>query len=165
MNDMKQVHAYAAQDVAFDDTMLGERPGYRTLVADTQALTSSRWWTDRGLPQVTTEQIVSNSIGGDAGSNHVRYTHGACRRVVAHEMAHVATDALVGRGVQPHGPEWRGLYVALVSVLYGQHYAARLHKAFLDSDLDVDLVAGLPRTTPLVDIDKLGGVIRGGWRR
>jgi hypothetical protein len=165
MNDVKQVHAYAAQDVAFDDTKLDERPGYRTLVADTEALTSNRWWADRGLPQVTIEQIVSNSIGGDAGNNHVRYTHTAPRRTVAHELAHVATDALVGHGVQPHGPEWRGLYVALVSVLYGHQYGARLHKAFLDNDLDVDLVVGMPHTTPLVDIDKLGGVIQGGWRR
>ena len=34
--------------------------------------------------------------------------------VVLHETAHAITDTILGQGLEPHGPEWLGVYMVLL---------------------------------------------------
>ncbi len=172
MRDAKRSESYAAEQAAFDDTLVNERPGFGSLVQDSQTLVDSVYWRSAGLPtNVSFEQITSRTIDGDACwmSRHVRYCQHARRYTAAHELAHVATGWTMALDFQGHGPEWRRWYVQLTAVLYGVAYAERLHKTFRDAMLPVvsRLTLGLPGApqTPLVPLDDLVGVTHGGWRR
>lgn len=160
--DPDQGMTYFAEHEAWEGTLLGERPGYGTLVSEAQALTESAWWrTQAG--STTFEQIRSHSLAGDAGGGHVRLAHGAHRGAVPHELAHILHRAKRLSG-DAHGLNFRNVYVVVVNRLYGAQYGRLLHTAFEDHGLAMSTYKA-PTYAPAIDIDRLGGVVHGGWQR
>jgi hypothetical protein len=153
---------YFAETVAWDGTLLDERPGYRCLVQEAQTLTESAWWRSQAGP-VSFEQIRSHTLAGDAGGGHVRLVHSAHRGTVPHELAHILHRAKRLSG-DAHGLNFRNVYVVVVNRLYGEQYGRLLHTAFEDHGLRMSPYKA-PTYAPAIDIDRVCGVVHGGWQR
>lgn len=64
--------------------------------------------------------------------------------ILTHELAHLVAWWKYGRTIQTHGPEWRGIYLALLSQLVGQDAERALRREFRGRGLEI--LRPLPRS-------------------
>lgn len=157
--------SYLAQYDVFTDTLLGEAPGFNTLVQESEALLASNVWRSLvGPVPITVEPMRSPDLAGRATAGRiVQFSQTAERCVVPHEFAHIFHQRHYSDA--GHGPAWRSTFVTLTEVMYGSHYAKLLADSFRDHGLDGQYTIMRNGERPLVDIDRIAGVSRGGWRR
>lgn len=164
--DYGRTAVYNVEDAAWEDTPLNERPGFGALAMEAAELFATPWWQALGVPApVITQLAPNNCVAGLGGYDGVDLVHTASRATMCHEIAHYL-DARITKDHKAHGQKWRGWYILVVRVLYGPQYYMRLSQAFYDYRLSYypPKLPLLPERAPAVDIDKVLGEVRGGWR-
>lgn len=153
---------YDAEYRAFDMTALGDRFTASAIVAETNTILDSSWWSYLGVgrPTVSEARVDMTSCMGWADGNDIRYWAGQVNRsVIVHELAHYVAKCL---GVcDRHGSSWRAIYVSLVKAVYGAEYADALADEFRLAGLSIARISiAVPDRTvyPLNDDG-----VRGGW--
>jgi SprT-like family len=143
--DPDRLIAYAAENAAFEDTRLAERPGAEALCAATVAVMDSLWWWSTFGPrrcgvepaQRPTHDSCCFSLA--AAVIEIRYAPTATRFTIAHELAHAATVISSGTRNRGHGQTWRRWYITITDVAFGSEWAVMLTDAFRDANLILDL--------------------------
>lgn len=165
MRDAGRSDAYAAEDAAFEGTVLERRPGGPALEGAVDTALASGWW----RANVGDSAVVRRVQVRTAGDSHWAPRSGTLAidpgepwYVVTHELAHVADAARAAVG-SAHGATWRGWNVAIVTAVFGEPFARGLLDAFARHRLPVDLPVCTPPPAPLVTIRPTAPT-RGGWR-
>lgn len=161
--DARRSVAYLAEELAFEDTVLAERPGGPSLHGALETVLAAQWWRaqvgDPGVVQRIHVRTATDSHWAPA-TGTLALDPGETWFVVTHELAHVAA------GNAPddvHGPSWRGWNATLVGAVFGQPFGRRLTGAFADVGLPVSLPDVPPPPEPLVRVVPTEPR-RGGWR-
>jgi hypothetical protein len=161
--DAKRSDTYAAEDAAFEGTVLESKPGGPALEGATETILASAWWrANVGDPAVVRRIRVRSAADSHwaAGTGTLAIDPAEPWYVVTHELAHVAAGA-VG---EVHGEAWRGWNVALVEATFGPPFGRLLTDSFARF--------GLPPTAPTLRWAAPDPVVRvvpdgtrrGGWR-
>ena len=152
---------YLVQELAFEGTILGEMSDRRSLIAEAHEIAT-------GLPllvgfiDIGEGSVRMSKTDAYAQSfGRIVFAPRAMRRFTAvHEIAHIVHQRSPYNGT-PHGKEYRGVFVEMISMVYGQRYGELLRDAFLTSGLDVWYI-GLPTLDdPLINIDALADATLG----
>jgi hypothetical protein len=160
--DAKRSDVYLAEEVAFDGTVLADRPGGAALRGAVEGVLASAWWRSNvGDPSAVRRVTVRSASDSHwaASTGTLALDPGESWFVVTHELAHVAA----GVGHEVHGPAWRGWDEALVSAVFGADLAALLRASFDRFALPVAVPSLAVPATPLHPIVPPQPV-RGGWR-
>ena len=165
--DVGRTDVYAAEEAAFEGTVLAGRPGGEALRQAVLTVSSSSWWTDTTGPAGAVRRVSMRTAGDSHWSPRTRtiaLDPGESWFVVTHELAHVADHARA----RPHGPTWRAWNQHLVDVVFGPEFARLLAGAFARFGLVVDPLSpplGRRAAPPLISLTSASEPERGGWRR
>ena len=172
MRDARRSDAYAAEDAAFEGTVVAEAPGGPALEGAIETVLASAWW----RVHVGDPAIVRGVRVRTARDSHWAPATGTLAvdpaepwYVVTHELAHVAvtlsmTTATGPPDIEPHhGPRWRAWNVALAGAAFGEPFAALLVAACDRYGLPADPRPAPPPAAPLLTIATTTAR-RGGWR-
>lgn len=164
VRDARRSDTYAAEDAAFEGTLLEAKPGGPALEGAATTILASAWWrTNVGDPAAVRRIRVRTA--GDSHWSPRRATlaidPGEPWYVVTHELAHVGAGT--AGGAEVHGAPWRGWNVALVGAAFGEPFARLLVESFRRFELPADHPATVPPPAPLLTIAPAGPT-RGGWR-
>ena len=161
--DARRGDAYLAEELAFEGTTLGERPGGPALRAAAQAALTSGWW----RAEVGDPALVRRVHVRSAGDSHWAPSTGTLAVdpaeswfVVTHELAHVADCG----GGAVHGARWRGWDVVLTAAVFGEAFGRRLARSFADLGLEIEPMSSVPPPEPLWPVVAADRSRRGGWR-
>jgi hypothetical protein len=140
VRDVRRSDTYAAEDAAFEGTIVDARPGGPALEVATATVLASSWWrTNVGDPAVVRRVQVRT-----ARESHWAPATGTLAidpsepwYVVTHELAHVAAGACGPPG-EVHGAAWRGWNVALVDAVFGAPFGRLLADSFARFALAAD---------------------------
>jgi hypothetical protein len=156
---------YAAEDLAFEGTPLGDRLDRTALIAETLELTANpNVYARTGAVHVAEASTRLVRSSAYARGQEVRFAPTRMLRLVAvHELSHVAHRRWRPR--QPdasHGPEYRAVYLAMVGTCYGGRYVRLLREAFHEMRIppDPSLIMLYP-DRPAIDLDVQEDVSRG----
>ena len=146
---------YAVQVLAFEGTSLNDMADRRSLMAETREvvtgvpLLAGSVTIEEGSVRMSVADAYAQSVG------RIVFAPRTMRRFTAvHEIAHIVHHRSHLSGTD-HGPEYRGIYVDLITIVYGRRYGDLLHDAFVSTGLAVTK-AHLPMTdAPLINIDVL----------
>jgi hypothetical protein len=149
-------HVYTVQDEAFRDTPLGDWHDRSSLILEAREIAAEcpvlvgPVWVVEGSVHMTSAAATARP-----GRKTITFAPRAMNRYIAvHEIAHIV-HARSGMGGRGHGPQYRGIFVEMTEIVYGERYGILLYEAFLTAGLPV-ASARLPKTgTPIIDIDKL----------
>jgi hypothetical protein len=163
VRDTKRSDTYAAEDAAFEGTVLEAKPGGPALEGATATILGSSWWRTNVGDPATVRRIQVRTASDShwaAGTGTLAIDPAEPWYVVTHELAHVAAGA-VG---EIHGASWRGWNVALVGATFGEPFGRLLADSFTRFELPADAPSlrwaapdALLRVVP-------DGARRGGWR-
>jgi hypothetical protein len=148
---------YAAEDLAFAGSPLGDQCDRRELISLTREIAADpRLVAFIGDVTVGESRSDMTRAGAYAKGSVIKFAPRRMSRFVAvHELAHVVHHRS-GMGGSSHGPEYRASYVWLVGAVHGAQYADQLRETFVLSGLHVTDVS-LPTIEgpPVNDIDQL----------
>ncbi len=160
--DSRRSAAYLAEEIAFDGTVLAERPGGPSLHGALETVLASQWW----RAQVGDPAAVRRIHVRTATDSHWAPSAGTLAIdpdeawfVVTHELAHVAA----GITDEVHGPGWRGWNAIVVEAVFGEAFGGRLISVFGQFDLPANRPECAPPPAPLVHV-AAQLPRRGGWR-
>jgi len=162
VRDAHRSDSYAAEDAAFEGTVIERKPGGPALEGAVQTVLASAWWrANVGDPAVVRRIQVRTARDSHwaAGTGTLAIDPTEPWYVVTHELAHVAAGAVD----EVHGPAWRGWNVAITSAVFGERFGRLLADSFTRFDLPADApTLRMPAADALVRVvpDKPP---RGGW--
>ena len=153
---------YAAEDLAFQGTPLGDRMDRTTLMAEVKEIARhpavSPLCGNVAVGETTVRMVSSAAY---AQGQTIKFAPNRMQRFVAvHELAHVVFRRTGIPGTS-HGPEYRAVYVDLVTIVYGIRYGNLLREALHEMGLSLHtLMLPLPGS-PVIDIDRLADMSGG----
>jgi hypothetical protein len=166
VRDTRRSDTYAAEDAAFEGTVLEAKPGGPTLEGAATTILASAWWrTNVGDPAVVRRIQVRTALDShwSPHSATLAIDPGEPWYVITHELAHVAAGTSGSTEEEVHGPRWRGWNVALVEAAFGEPFARLLAASWGRFELAADAPTTAPPPAALITLPSVGPT-RGGWR-
>jgi hypothetical protein len=164
MTATEDTAVYHAEELAFEDTPIGDRQDRLSLISEAREIAADSWVVPF-VGQVHVEEAstrLASSVAYAKGQT-IRFAPNVMPRYVAvHEIAHIVhCRSKRTHQERSHGPEFRALYAALIAIVYGERYGRLLREAFIESGLSLGpAVLPLP-SAPLIDIDRLADMTLG----
>lgn len=144
--DSQRSRLYAAEVVAFTDTLVDISVGLDGLRTLGGILFHDPWWkanTHGVMPAIVAARADANrslAVANPTGGWTLRIAPSHDQTpTLSHEAAHVLCGTALGAtgSIAPHGPEFRSAHLAVVGVLMGSHGARLLADAYLTAGLDL----------------------------
>lgn len=165
MTTVEDTLVYRTEALAFSDTPLNDLQDRSSLILETREITTEcpvlvgKLTVEEGPVSMT----VTNAYAQPGLNRIVFAPKPMYRHIAVHEIAHVVHHRL-NTGGRQHGPQWRAVYVDMISITYGDHYGDLLRQAFTEVGLTLGF-AGLPASgTPIIDIEALAAATqRSRW--
>lgn len=150
---------YDVQWQALEGTPLGDMMDRSTLIAETREV-ATRCPLLVGEVQVVEGSVRMTKFDGVARAaiGQIVYAPRTMPRYTGvHELAHIV-HRRSNLGGRSHGPEWRGVYVDMLRIVYGEVYGDLMREAFYLSLIPADDIRLAAASAPLIDIDALTAV-------
>lgn len=154
-------HVYLTEQAAFEGTPLDDMHDRSSIILECREIITE-CPVLVGPVTVLEGRVNMTRYGGIArpGRRTITFAPRMMGRYLAvHEVSHIV-HARSGLGGRSHGPEWRGIYVDMVEIVYDVRYAHLLRHAFLEAGIPAN-GPFLPKTgQPIINIDALTDVTR-----